>query len=549
MVTWNSTLVREDKRPPDRNLPTGHLWRHEKIIGSGGQGTAHLWAHLDNNENIVEQIVIKNFPIQGGHDILREGPGSGQLREAYIQQQLAPSGSTDDDIYTVPVLAAQHIPGSGDGWRTYAPYYSYATFEDILRQHTPNAPLPEPFLWFFFHRMAKAAEAMSEKLREPGKIDPVVVHNDIKPDNVSMGSPGSLGKDSNFVMYPPAYLGDFGIAHLAKATDKWGVWLLGCAGWTAPELELVDDLIEPSYTYTNIWQIGYIIYRSMTGNLDVGWQEAPPDFGLQPERFPAWRALVAAGELANYSDDLWNTVIACLPRVPKERISLQDLLARIETLMPKHIDGMDRWGTLSWIQNETNKADDGDSNDDSDGADGSSHTTGKRKRTFSGPHSETKRHKGKEGVKDDILQRRHILVAKQMKLGKTSTPLDAHPDDQNFILTDTYKLEYPQTDNAIETKRFLQGPEPRPLEFEVDLHAVERWEKELEELRKRAEAEEAARAAAEEVEYEEVPDYSAGHWGGDPMAGISSDRGSSSSRSSSSSEGLPRYKYPSPSRG
>ncbi|KAK5999731.1 hypothetical protein QM012_005137 [Aureobasidium pullulans] len=182
-----------------------HAILYSKAIGAGAYGKAHLWVHLDGTQQVVDRIVIKNFIAESKFAITEDSPAERISTEAYISQLLVPDGS--QNFYTVPILACQPISGSTGGWRTYSPYYSLGNFETLVNKYTKDASLPELFLWFFFYRMAKAAIAMDETLRKDN-TGPVIVHNDIKPDNIFLGSPGSLDKDADFVMYPPAYLGD-----------------------------------------------------------------------------------------------------------------------------------------------------------------------------------------------------------------------------------------------------------------------------------------------------------------------------------------------------
>lgn len=167
--------------------------------------------------------------------------------EACISQLLVPDDSKD--VYTVPILACQPISGSTGGWRTYSPYYSLRNLETLVEGHTKDAPLPEAFLWFFFYRMAKAAVAMDETLRKDD-TGPVIVHNDIKPDNIFLGSPGSLGREADFVMYPPAYLGDFGLTFTTRLGEASFGQPGGAFGWWPPEHHTTRDYRAHPFSYT-----------------------------------------------------------------------------------------------------------------------------------------------------------------------------------------------------------------------------------------------------------------------------------------------------------
>ncbi|KAH0343504.1 kinase-like protein, partial [Aureobasidium melanogenum] len=469
-------VVLEDRTPPIHNLPAGHIWKYSKSIGGGAQGKAHLWVHLDETQKIVDRIVIKNFVAESKY-ITEDGPTGRVPTEAYISQLLVPDNSKE--FYTVPILACQPISGSTGGWRTYSPYYSLGNFENLVNKHTTDSPLPEAFLWFFFHRMAKALVVMDETLRKDDK-GPVIIHNDIKPDNIFLGSPGSLGKDADFIMYPPAYLGDFGLAFTTHLGDQGFAEAGGAFGWWPPEHHTNEEWRGRPFSSTNVWQIGFLILCAMNGITDPDQPNADAVLRYDAGR---WEHLTEDGAFAGYSDSLQSLVHACLCSNPSDRIDPQSLLFLVENSMAKHIDDMQRWGTISWIDNKHNETS-GDGGayhpavaSDEHGEEGEEaqfsvedgdffRPPSHRKRKSSYPDSDpgSKRLKRTSAVSREILQRRYALVAKQMQLGKTSQTLDAHPDDTSFILADGYKLKH-YRDEEFDPEAFFSSPDPGPVKY------------------------------------------------------------------------------------
>lgn len=55
--------------------------------------------------------------------------------------------------------------------------------------------------------------------------------NDLKPDNIFLDSPGSLGNNADRVMYPPAYLGEFGLAFTTNLGENRFGQPGGAFGW------------------------------------------------------------------------------------------------------------------------------------------------------------------------------------------------------------------------------------------------------------------------------------------------------------------------------
>lgn len=234
--------------------------------------------------------------------------------------------------------------------------------------------LPEPFIWFTFQRMIKAAIAMDENLQVTPGNGPVVIHNDIKPENIFLNHPGSLGRDGDYIMYPPAYLGDFGMSYLTADDESWRRKIRGTVGWCAPELDRGGnpDVPKDKARYdiaptskTNVWQIGYCILRAMEGDaLKAPNLSKMHDLGYRNDN---WTKRTPEGASAVYSTVLIQTVENCVRFDMVNRSSPQEALAAIEQHMPNFVYGMDRWGTLSWVKAEhtnTGEATDGDDAED-----------------------------------------------------------------------------------------------------------------------------------------------------------------------------------------
>lgn len=470
--------VRSDTRLPDVQLPPGHIWQHERMLGEGGEGTAHLWLHLDADQRVVERIVIKNtVHVDPDRHIIKDGPHEGEWLEVYVQQRLAPSGSTD--FYTVPVLAAQKIPGSTYGWRTYMPYYSKGDFQRIMTKAYRQFPVPEPFLWFVFHRMAKAAVAMDETFRDEGRDRPVLVHQDIKPENIFMGHPGSLGRDEPYPVYPVAYLGDFGASYLTADDESWRGKLMGTLGYCAPEQDTgIPPRPRARYdvplgSKTNIWGFGNCMLLAMTGDRGSGRGTDGTKFGyhsrwdylreLDPEEPYYW---------PGYSDDLIKTVEWCLKDTMENRPTPQELLEQIERLMPQHNEGMDRWGTFSWVKDKSREVDgplasaDVGRVEDTD-ADAGVMPGEKRKTSSSaGSPRQAKRNKAQTA-----LDRRLEYVATIIQ-GRLPKP---HDDDHAFVLGWKNSLVYASMDEEFKPELFFDTVGPEPISFfKVDAVAADR---------------------------------------------------------------------------
>jgi serine/threonine protein kinase len=464
-----------DKTLPDIPIPADHTWTYDRKLGSGSEGTVHLWNLLNNStQRTVRRIVTKNLKVVDSH-IIPSRPAKGQLLQAYIQQHLVPNGSKE--AFTVPTLGARKLEWYEDAWRTYHPYYSMGNFETLVHVNTRSRHakfLPEPFIWFTLHRMMRAAVAMDERLRDTPGNGPVVIHNDIKSENIFLDHPGSLGRDADYIMYPPAYLGDFGMSYLTSEDESWRRKIRGTVGWCAPELDRGGNPDAPNDTArydvaptsrTNVWQIGYCILRAMDGD-----GLTAPVLGNHDLRYrnDSWTKRTQAGASAVYSADLIRVVEDCVRFQLADRPSPQVALALIEQHMPTYADGMDRWGTLSWIKaehaktDEAEHGDDADEEEDEDEDDTATTTAASKKRKATvpppapPPASKRSRFSG-------ALKRRLELVAKQMKpgvrLGKVQKT------DRAFILADENKIICPDV-TFFDADEFFERDDPGPIEFE-----------------------------------------------------------------------------------
>jgi hypothetical protein len=85
-----------DKSTPNLSKPSDHTWKYSEKLGEGSEGTVHLWNLLDDTQNIVERIVIKNLEVSDSQ-FIQEGPAKGQLLQVYLQQKLDQMEAKDGD--------------------------------------------------------------------------------------------------------------------------------------------------------------------------------------------------------------------------------------------------------------------------------------------------------------------------------------------------------------------------------------------------------------------------------------------------------------------
>ncbi|KAL2030069.1 hypothetical protein VTO58DRAFT_109262 [Aureobasidium pullulans] len=511
---------RNQKTDPNiHRLPTGHRWIYDKILGEGGQGVAHLWNQIDQDNAIVDRVVIKNFQLRPWSDVIFSGPGKGHIREVYVQQKLADGDTLPEDQFTVATLAVQPVRGTKlkAMWRTYAPFYSMGSLSDLIRPVGEKKPHPEAFIWYTFWRLAKGVVAMDEKFRNQDKMDPVVVHNDLKPDNVFVNHPGSLGKDADYIMFPAAYIGDFGLAFLTSErrpkNGKYG----GTPDFVVPENEFDeegDKVFEDTdcHSKSNVWAIAYIILLLMERTTD---RLRPPATDYVEYNMECWEML--AVEFPGYRKELIRTVESCLAPTMEERPSPQELLETVEGYLEKYSDGMKRWGTLSWATDLHNKlqaeAHPSSTTSFSDDDEGGTPIPGPSKglkglktskssppSKFSKPPKSTIPSKRKSDAplppskrpkdQDSRLDRRLTNLAYQILYGaQVKTPAEPFISHPSFILkprTRRVKYSTKHFPPIMRPELFFYTPEPEKKEHRIEprvfvdwLHGMGREEREL----------------------------------------------------------------------
>ena len=245
-------------------------------------------------------------------------------------------------------------------------------------------------------------------------------------------------------------------------------------GYFAPEAEYpksdladVSVLVRPT-SRSNVYQVGVTMLSAMTG---LGYKKDRGDVGLVYTQAPEWNDMVVKGQWAGYSLDLIDLVEICVRFDMADRPSPQMLLAMIQSSMPKHADGMDRWGTLSWIKHMSSEIDkslaaDDDTQMDDDAGTGATTgqkrkaTTGQKRKASEPPESapDAKRVKAQ-----DALERRLAYVAAFIK-GDWPRP-QVHKDDHPLEPHRINRLVYNEADAMFNPDTFFDTADPGPIEF------------------------------------------------------------------------------------
>ncbi|CAD0090489.1 unnamed protein product, partial [Aureobasidium vineae] len=489
---------------PRLHAPEGHSWVCGEKLGAGGFGRAYLWNLVSNaDQKVVNRVVLKYTEVRSDQMITNGGLGHGHIREVFMQRSLVPNGTPLDRVFTVPLLGAEHCSWSLDSWRYYSPYFAFGDLFDLIQTQgietgstlTGHRQIPEPFAWYILHRLVSAAMVMDTALRT-SQTNYQVAHVDMKPENIFLGAPGSLGKNNSFPAYPPCYLGDFGNAHitykgtvvdsstlnkkLIKLGDPWSfVMLGGCTqGWSAPEITHHDK-----NSSDNKPGLGKRLL-DLTRPLPKRTKAREAENSLRRE----------------YSPELLNVLEAMVQFKVEDRPTPQRVLEAIEELMPRFTQGMERWGTNQWFEELDAGAaasEDGSSVSGSEGTplrgraaveSATAKLIDKFKYLFCVPRARPKR--CRSPIERDTSpfsavraraasrKRRQAMVTRQIKEGlrpKLQRYVSPDPSDDKFVLEDSLKILHPKRPETIGD--YFAAPDPAPTYYKEDIDDLEAYEK------------------------------------------------------------------------
>jgi hypothetical protein len=262
--------------------------------------------------------------------------------------------------------------------------------------------------------------------------------------------------------------------------------------------------IDNMLTYPqNIWQIGYIMLNVlMATNRRTGDAVADDeDLGYVPEYKPPPPLLLQTESDAyprvKYSPELLKILNSMVQFMPEDRPKPQALLELIEKQMPRHTEGMERWGTEQWFE-ELDRGDVDTSVDESMAFEATPLRGNERMKNATDILTErfkhllcipTARPKHRRTPIDRELspfsaskaraaravsrKRRQDMVERQIKEGlrpKLQRYVSPDPSDDIFILPDDLKIKHPQ--RAWTLTDYFTTPDPIPTVYREDIDDI-----------------------------------------------------------------------------
>ncbi|GIF49747.1 serine/threonine-protein kinase [Asanoa ferruginea] len=176
------------------------------------------------------------------------------------------------------------------------------SLRDVLRRRGTLAPA----------EAATCMAAVAEGLAHAHHLG--VVHRDLKPDNILVGTPDALDRD------PRVRLTDFGIARVidAPALTTAGA-LLGTPNYLSPEL-IHGGRPSPA---SDVYAFGMVLYELLTGR--------PPFGGHTPRSVIRRHVETRPRRNPGIPDVLWKLITSCVDKNPARRPDAADLGAALRT--------------------------------------------------------------------------------------------------------------------------------------------------------------------------------------------------------------------------
>jgi hypothetical protein len=227
----------------------GH--RIDAVAGRGGMGVVYVATHLALNRRVALKLITPDLAADEG------------FRERFKQESM--TAASIDHPNVIPIYHA----GEEDGKLYITMRYVEGT--DLRQMITERGKIPPGDAARIISEVAAALDAAHAR---------GLVHRDVKPANVLMGSSGQ------------AYLTDFGLtkhAGSASGLTKTGMFV-GTLDYIAPE-QLQGGEVDAR---VDVYALGCVLYQTLTGNVPFPrdtepakiWahmQEPPPSVAPHPD--------------------------------------------------------------------------------------------------------------------------------------------------------------------------------------------------------------------------------------------------------------------------
>ncbi|CAK9439878.1 uncharacterized protein LODBEIA_P39780 [Lodderomyces beijingensis] len=271
-----------------------------EIIGKGSYGTVRKVQHRQTRSICVrKEIEYKQMNNHERNQIISELRILKELKNKHI----------------VRYFKHEHV-SSQKSIHIYMEYCSGGDLAKYIRQYkSTSTQVPEEFIWQVLVQMLNALYRChygcdvdkvnlfkSSPTTPQINSDSVIIHRDIKPDNI-------------FIENDVLKLGDFGLAKMLTTQNDFAKTYVGTPYYMSPEV-LMD---EPYSPVCDIWSLGCVLYEMC--------QLSPP---FQAKTHLQLQSKIKRGVIPNlpesYSLQLRSIIKECITVDPKSRPSCYDLI-------------------------------------------------------------------------------------------------------------------------------------------------------------------------------------------------------------------------------
>ncbi|CAX40143.1 serine/threonine-protein kinase, putative [Candida dubliniensis CD36] len=303
-----SFQIRQQNKQKKKTIHTGHIfffpnspnmsisdeYESLEVIGKGSFGTVRRVRHKDGQILVRKEIEYTSMTSQERNHIISE------LR---ILREL-------DHPHIVKYYRHDHIPEK----KMIHIYMEYCEGGDLARViknfKGSKSRIPEEFVWqvlvqvllglYRCHYGINAEKVDLFKTAQEPKYTNTIIHRDIKPDNIFVGTCIKLG--------------DFGLAKMLSGND-FAKTYVGTPYYMSPEV-LLDDPYSP---VCDIWSLGCVLYELCTLE--------PP---FKAKSHLQLQAKIKRGVIEDvpdcYSSQLRTLIRSCITVDPEERPTCFDLI-------------------------------------------------------------------------------------------------------------------------------------------------------------------------------------------------------------------------------
>lgn len=351
-------------------------WQGQVSLGAGSYGVTNVLYQTNDHGQIFDRIVVKDsfFP---GHELSNYTVwySDGDVRDLSTRTHMeikAMQDITDQEVFG-PTKCVRYRADKQDipklFYRLYMAFYPHGDLQSVFKPrptvrtrgraarkgkkeaaepeldpsgaYGDDNEVPEPTIWKWFEDLTEACLVMAygripspDENFIPDKSWKKIVHRDIKPLNIFLGSPSN--KDNDWPTLPIAHLGDFGKTIHTSPTDPLNPLAYNQGDGTAHYMPLEQICLQDKTTAedvfrgklgdaTNVWAIGACLTYLMNRDNPTKPRDPKTEFLSEEDVEPRFNG----NAVLFYSEELRGLLGRCTRYWFEDRIGLRELYGEI----------------------------------------------------------------------------------------------------------------------------------------------------------------------------------------------------------------------------